>query len=1568
MRVHPFALAALLACAPLCAPRVNAATYVNRVPDGSGGYNIVDATLANQTWTTAGSPYIVERNVIVPKAVTLNVQPGVNVQAVNGFGFYIYGTLNATGASGTHITFTSGKGTPSDGDWLGIYLGPFAGASVLQYCDISYAGNYSGGNGFGFFSGGYRMCSVCVDASSPRIANCSISRSQTHGIEVFGTGATIQNNTFANVGATWYDIFYSSPDTFPTISGNSGSGAGSVGVGIPGGNMAVGGHWTIAGANFPYFLTADLGVSAGAALTLDPGVSVQSNGPGMFVNGTINAQGTAGSPISFTSRNATKAPGDWLGIYLGPAAGGSILSQCTLNYAGAYRGGNGFGSFHTQYHYGTLFVDASFPTIANCTISNSATHGLELHSGGAIIQNDVFQSVGAGWYDVYYSIPDTFPVISGNSGSGTGYAGVGVPGGAMSAGGRWPIAGAAFPYFLTADMTIDVPATLTIDPGVSVQSGGPGIFVGGKMLAQGTASLPITFTTRNTTKAPGDWLGICIKPTGGASILSQCAFSYGGAYRGGNGFGSAHSTYHFGTLFVDTSSPTIANCAISNSATHGLEVYGGGASIQSNSFSNISTNWYDVFYSTPDTFPVIGGNSGSGTGFWGVGVAGGTMTVGGRWVIAGTAFPYFLTADLAIGTAATITIDPGVSVQSNGPGMYVNGKILAQGTAGSPVTFTSRNATPAAGDWLGVYLGPTAGASILDRCVFSYGGNYRGGNGFGSYHSLYPLATIFVDTSAPTITNCSISYSQTNGLEEYGGGATIRGNTFANVGGTSYDVYYSVPDTFPTISENSGSGTGYPGVGVAGGTMAVGGSWPIAGAAFPYFLTNDLTVKAGATLTVNPGVTVQSGGPGIYVNGVLSAQGTAPLPITFTSRYATKSPGDWLGVYLGPTAGGSVLSNCKLSYGGNYRGGNGYGNYHSHYPMATIYVDSSSPTIANCAISNSSTHGIEVYSGTAAIQGNVFQNVGTAYYDVYYSIPDTFPAISGNTGSGTGTAGVGIPGGSMAVGGRWVIAGTSFPYFLTADLAIGSAATISIDPGVTVQSGGPGIWVNGTMLAQGTAGAPITFTSRNATPVAGDWMGVYLAPTAGASVLDRCTFNYGGNYRGGGGFGRYHDIYHFATLFVDSSSPSITNCTISNSSTHGLDIYANGATIRDNVFSNVGSGAYDVFYSLVESSPLISGNTGSGTGSVGVGIGAGTTVASGRWRIAGPNFPYFLTTDIGVGAGTTLTVDPGVTVKSGGPGIWVYGTLSARGLPFSPITFTSRNATPASGDWLGIYFGPAAGGSSLTQCTLNYGGNYRGGSGFGSYHSTYLIAVLAIDSCAPVFDGITITNSQTNGVAAYASAITLRNSVVRAAGDGIVSYANSPMQLRNDTISGNGVAGLHTIDSSPSVANCIMAYNARGVFNEGTGAPAIRSSDVGFNTTADYFGLADQTGTNGNIKQNPFFVNLAAGDLHLGAGSPCINTGDDSYTFAGETDRDGGARIWGAHVDMGAYELRSVPPVKYTLTDVANALRAAGGLLAIDLPGLQRLNLESGGTTANPINLLDALRIARKVAGVDSNP
>ena len=62
-------------------------------------------------------------------------------------------------------------------------------------------------------------------------------------------------------------------------------------------------------------------------------------------------------------------------------------------------------------------------------------------------------------------------------------------------------------------------------------------------------------------------------------------------------------------------------------------------------------------------------------------------------------------------------------------------------------------------------------------------------------------------------------------------------------------------------------------------------------------------------------------------------------------------------------------------------------------------------------------------------------------------------------------------------------------------------------------------------------------------------------------------------------------------------------------------------------------------------------------------------------------------------------------------------------------------------------------------------------------------------------------------------------------------------------------------------------------------------------------------GVDGNLSQDPLFVNPATGDYHLGPGSPALDTGDPSgVPPAPPVDYDGQTRPLGNGVDIGADE------------------------------------------------------------------
>ena len=92
-------------------------------------------------------------------------------------------------------------------------------------------------------------------------------------------------------------------------------------------------------------------------------------------------------------------------------------------------------------------------------------------------------------------------------------------------------------------------------------------------------------------------------------------------------------------------------------------------------------------------------------------------------------------------------------------------------------------------------------------------------------------------------------------------------------------------------------------------------------------ITGDVTINAGVTLTITPGVTVffaagsddtTSGvwtdRPELHAYGTLNAVGTEENPIYFTSNAVTKAAGDWGGIVILKNSTQSTLTNCVVQY------------------------------------------------------------------------------------------------------------------------------------------------------------------------------------------------------------------------------------------------------------------------------------------------------------------------------------------------------------------------------------------------------------------------------------------------------------------------------------------------------------------------------------------------------------------------------------------------------------------------------------------------------------------------------
>jgi len=194
--------------------------------------------------------------------------------------------------------------------------------------------------------------------------------------------------------------------------------------------------------------------------------------------------------------------------------------------------------------------------------------------------------------------------------------------------------------------------------------------------------------------------------------------------------------------------------------------------------------------------------------------------------------------------------------------------------------------------------------------------------------------------------------------------------------------------------------------------------------------------------------------------------------------------------------------------------------------------------------------------------------------------------------------------------------------------------------------------------------------------------------------------------------------------------------------------------------------------------------------------------------------------------------------------------------------------------------------------------------------------VCCYNRAAPTIASNIITgNSAPNGGGFYcydaspllASNVIATNTTSGAGGG--VHCSDCSATVVNNTIVENTATtggGIYCWDSSATIANNIIAFGSSGVYAEFIALPTLRNNCLYSNSGSDYSGIPPEN-ISGDISADPLFVDKAAGDYHLAAGSPCIDAGSDADVQPGWKDIDAQPRILGAHVDIGADEVTVQP-------------------------------------------------------------
>ena len=1369
---------------------------------------------------------------------------------------------------------------------------------------------------------------------------------------------------------------------------------------VEGGSVSSNQTWGTVAAGLVYYLSGSVTIDAGKTLSIQPRTVIKSAaGVALYVNGSLNAQATSGSEIVFTdfrddtaggdsNANGTAsapAPGGWRGIEVYDN-GSATLEFCTVRYAGSsyanvYKtGANGaLRISNSQLLYSLnqgvyLNGAGTSSTLSGSTLSGNLQHGIyAVGASPATISGNTI--TGNALYGVYanVTIPASF-TLSANSFTGNVTAPIGVTaassgivvgtdntftgssskkyihveGGTIASNQTWGNGGSIV-YYIADNVTINANQTLTVQPGTVIKFfTDRALLFSGNLNAPATADKPIYFTDYRddaiggdsnldgsaSNPAPGGWRGIELNNYAGAT-LNYCVIRYGSS-----------STAQQANLYkTGEGDLNISNSTISNGAYRGISIVGATGAISITSSIIKDNAAYGLFLSGAGTLPIITRSqiSGSNIGIYAESSA--NPLIGGSTDNGNDIFDNISYSVQNASPSVTINARYNWWGRSDGPQTTGLNKISSNVVTDNYLAASVFSNTPF------VAVPPT---TVLGTLSYSSGTTI-----WDIAHSPYYInGNVTVDAGATLVIDAGVVIKFANNV-----GLHINGTLHANGTAGSGRIYFTDYRDDTVGGDNNGDGSA---------TMPAPGWWR-------GVLVNNGGVATIANTVVRYGGSSGPNSSNIYKTGASGSLTITDSVISYSSAY---------GLYLNDAKGATTsITGSTFSY--NNADG--------------ILAGTDSPaTISGSTFTGNKHYGIYASvsnSATFSINtGNTFSYNTTAPIGVT-AAGSGITVAAGNSFNGANY--IRVEEGSIVGSQTW---GNGHPhYYLAGNVTVDAGPTLTITPGAFIKFAQyVGLHINGTLKAEGTSGSRIAFTDIRDDNLGGDnngdgsatvpapgwWRGILVNHGAYATIVN-CDIRYGGSSGP-----NLSNVYKTGA----SGSLTITNSTSSHSLYYGLhlnDASAAATTITGNTFSY---NNYDGILAEANSPVAITGNTFAGNGRYGIyasvsnpatfSVNSGnsftynvlapigvTTASAGISVLAGNSFSgtnyirvedgtittsqiwgnghpyYYLAGNVTVPAGLTLTVKPASIIKfAQDVGLWINGTLDARGELTKKIYFSDirddaaggdNNAdgsasVPVSGWWrsVNILDGGAA---TLDYCIIRYGGRrdpgyanlYKNGAGAltvnhsefanSGNHGIYLKSVTGT---------VSITNS------------TFASSVY----DGIYADGTSTATISGNTFTGNGRWGIYANLSNPagfSVSANNFSYNTLapiGVSAAGSGiVVATDNSFIGRN----YIYVED-----GTIAGNPTWGSTATANYYL-AGNITVPAGLKLTILPGTVIKF--AQNVGLHIN-GTLDAIGSPSKKIYFSDIRDDESGGDtngdGSASVPTPGWWRGILVNDGASA----------------------
>lgn len=565
---------------------------------------------------------------------------------------------------------------------------------------------------------------------------------------------------------------------------------------------------------------------------------------------------------------------------------------------------------------------------------------------------------------------------------------------------------------------------------------------------------------------------------------------------------------------------------------------------------------------------------------------------------------------------------------------------------------------------------------------------------------------INLDGSASTTSTCCLDYNWSFTSIPSGSNASIQDQKAAVASFTpdvegDYEVELSVANDGITDTDNiTVTATAQSGVEKVTDDIASDETWT---AGTLYRVMNPISIKSGAKLTIEPGVTVEFvEHAGITVrsdNSVLVASGTGAQPIILTGEQEIK--GYWRGINIHSNSVENEISHTQILYAGSTSAG-------TYFDAAALTIDQAKVQLAYVTIAHSGEYGIQTRRSGSEFQMNnmVFQDNEAEHTNIHISQIGYVDGATTFDGGYVKAFGGGTTH-DMTIanldGAKYqIVNNVDFEHEI--DIQAGAEFEFGPDAGIVVRS-------DAVIKANGTSNNKIVFTG--ASKVAGAWRGIFVGSSSVDNIFEHVEISYGGSTN----MATYFDK---TNMVIDRAKITLRNVSFTGSAGYGIQTRRDGSdfkiencTFNDNAESHMLIHPTQVDF--IDNQTNFNGGV--------VEVYGGDTEDSGNetWSNLNNGAFYFsgsvnIDNSVSIEAGALFEMDTDVKLK-------VREEIKGNGTSDDWIVFSGKSK--AKGAWAGILVASSSVENKLDYVKIEYGGGkdldiYMDAGNLGVHNDAYL--------------------------------------------------------------------------------------------------------------------------------------------------------------------------------------------------------------------------------------------------------